>query len=607
MKLKSITWKSIFLGLLLIPINIYWIVRSETTGQIFYSTTSSLFCSVIFIVFLLALFNQVTKRWFRLHALAQGELLVIYSVLSVTTAMSGESVGQQLVRIMGTPFWYATSENEWAALFHRYLPPWLIVANKPILQAFFEGDRGDPSLLYTVPHFMIWFQPLLMWSLFVFLIVSIMTCINVIVRKQWIEQEKLTYPIIQLPLGLTTEDNSLLDNRKMWIGFSIGAGITLLNGFHYLFPIVPGINNINDISGLFSTHPWDVVRPMVIAFYPCAIGLAFLMPLDLSMSTWFFFFFWKAQLILGAVFGLRSLPGFPYARWQQTGAYLAIGILALWISRRQIGHVFNAAWKSVPPASSRLSEPMSYRIAILGLVGGFSLLALFGMQMGMTSWVALSFFSFYFILSIAITRMRAELGPLVHELYYSNVGQAMTAVLGTRRIPPSSLTAVSLLWWLTRSQNSHVMPHQLETFKLAERTGVDAHRWWVFMLVASVLGGLICSYAVLDAGYHNGGDAGFAPETYRRLQGWLYNPRPANLPASVFMGIGFLFALLLLWLKQRFLWWPFHPLGYAVTQGDWAITFIWFPIFTSWLLKLLILKYAGIRAHRNAIPIFLGL
>jgi len=241
-------------------------------------------------------------------------------------------------------------------------------------------------------------------------------------------------------------------------------------------------------------------------------------------------------------FRIEKSTRVPIRRWQQTGAYLAIGILALWISRRQIGHVFNAAWKSVPPASSRLSEPMSYRIAVLGLVGGFSLLALFGMQMGMTSWVALSFFSFYFILSIAITRMRAELGPLVHELYYSNVGQAMTAVLGTRRIPPRSLTAVSLLWWLTRSQNSHVMPHQLETFKLAERTGVDAHRWWVFMLVASVLGGLICSYAVLDAGYHNGGDAGFAPETYRRLQGWLYNPRPANLPASVFMGIGFLFA-----------------------------------------------------------------
>ena len=614
MKSKGVTWKAILIGVLLIPLNSYWIVRSETGGGIFYSTTSSLFCNVVFTLFILTLLNAGVKRWKQSGLLAQGELLVVYSVVSVASALSGESVGQQLARLIGTPFWYATPENEWAILFHRYLPQWLVVDDKRMLEAFFEGESGDSSLLYTSTHFITWLRPLLMWCAFILLIVFIMMCINVIVRKQWIEHERLTYPAIQLPLAMTGDKDNFFKNGKMWFGFGVGAGITLLNGLHFLFPVVPGIRNINNISNLFTATPWNAIRPMVIAFYPCAIGLAYFMPLDLAFSTWFFFFFWKAQLILGAMLGLRSLPGFPYARWQQTGAYLSIGVLALWVSRRQIIEVFKSMWERSPNGDNqeqhfptRPTQPMSYRMAGLGLIGGFGLLVLFGMQMGMTFWVALSFFSIYFILSISITRMRAELGPLVHELYYSNAGQVMTAVLGTRRVSPSSLTSISLLWWLTRSQNSHVMPHQLEAFKLAEQTRTDTRRWWVFMVVAAVYGALVCTYAVLDTGYRYGGNAGFATEAYQRLQAWMYNPRPTDVPASTFMGIGFLFALLLLWMKRRFLWWPFHPLGYAVTKGDWAITYIWFPIFLSWLLKLLILKYGGVRNHRNAMPIFLGL
>jgi len=630
-KSRGVTWRAILIGLLLIPLNSYWIVRSETEGAIFYSTTSSLFCNAIFTLFILILLNEGVKLWSPSGALAQGELLVVYSVVSAATALSGESVGQQLVRHFGTPFWYATPENEWADLFHRYLPRWSVVDDRRVLEAFFEGGGGDSSLLYTSTHLMAWLYPLLLWCAFILLVVFTMTCINVIVRKQWIEHEKLSYPVIQLPLAMAGTQNSFLKNKNMWFGFGIGAGVTLLNGAHFLFPAIPGIRNINDISGLFASKPWDSARPIVIAFYPCAIGLAYFMPLDLAFSTWFFFLFWKAQLISGAILGLRSLPGFPYAKWQQTGAYLAVGVLALWVSRRHIFVVLRIAWKGASSTGrdacatakgdgcatakrdgsatddDSSPEPMSYRMALLGLAVGFMLLTLFGTRIGMMVWVAASFFGIYFALSFAVTRMRAELGPLVHELYYSNAGQIMTAISGTRRISSSSLTGMSVLWWLTRSQNSHVMPHQLEAFKLSERTGIDTRRLWVFMLIAAVLGAFFCSFAVLDTGYRYGSSASFANEAYIRLQGWLNNPRSTDMPASVFMGIGFLFTLFLLWMKRCFLWWPFHPLGYAVTQGDWAITYIWFPVFISWLLKSIILKYGGIRTHRKAMPIFLGL
>jgi len=601
---KGVTWRSVFIGLLLIPINSFWIARSETGSTIFYSTTSSLFCNAVFTLFILTILNESLKLWFKSGTLAQGELLTVYVMVSSASALSGEGVGQQLVRDISAPFWYATPENEWSSLFHHYLPSWLTVSDKRILKTFYEATEGNSQLLYTSYHILAWLRPLLIWCAFILLLVFIMICVNVIVRKQWIEYEKLTYPVIQLPLAMTNDRDSLFKNKRMWYGFSIGAGITLLNGLHFLFPVVPGIKNIYNISDMFTSKPWDSLKPMVIAFYPCAIGLAYFMPLDLAFSTWFFFIFWKAQLVSGSILGLHNLPEFPYAKWQQTGAYLAVGVLALWLSRRHIVYVIKTALKGMSGADE---EPMSYRLALLGAICGFGLLVLFGFEMGISVWVGIIFFGIYFVLSIAITRMRAELGPLVHELYYSNSDQVMTAILGTRRIPSGSLASISMFWWLMRSQNSNVMPHQLEGFKLSERTGIDTRRLWVFMLISAVMGVFFCSWAVLDNGYRHGSDAGFAFESYERLQSWLTNPRTIDVPASLGMGVGFIFAFFLMWMKRRFLWWQFHPIGYAVTQGDWAITFIWFPIFVSWVLKSSILKYGGIKTHRKAVPIFLGL
>jgi len=69
------------------------------------------------------------------------------------------------------------------------------------------------------------------WAVFLFILVFVMLCINAILRRQWIERERLTYPIIQLPLEMATSRGaaSIFRNRLMWIGFSIAAGIDIRN------------------------------------------------------------------------------------------------------------------------------------------------------------------------------------------------------------------------------------------------------------------------------------------------------------------------------------------------------------------------------------------
>ncbi|HOJ22407.1 MAG TPA: hypothetical protein PLY56_12825, partial [Armatimonadota bacterium] len=52
-----LTWRSILLGLLLIPPNCYWIVQMERVRKGPYVTSISLFANALFVLVLLALVN----------------------------------------------------------------------------------------------------------------------------------------------------------------------------------------------------------------------------------------------------------------------------------------------------------------------------------------------------------------------------------------------------------------------------------------------------------------------------------------------------------------------------------------------------------------------
>ena len=58
--------------------------------------------------------------------------------------------------------------------------------------------------------------------------------------------------------------------------------------------------------------------------------------------------------------------------------------------------------------------------------------------------------------------------------------------------------------------------------------------------------------------------------------------------------------------RRVYLWWPFHPLGYAIGPV-WIMDHLWFNMFLAWLIKVLVLKYGGARLYIKTRPFFIGM
>jgi hypothetical protein len=577
----------LILALLLIPINSLWMMTASLWNA-GYPTTVSLFFNAIFYLFTLVLINSLIKRMFPKSAFSAGELLLIYTMLTVASAINGLDMLQLIGAMIGGPHFLATPENEWKELFLKYIPSWLVVSDKSALERYAQGE----SSLYLNVNFIPWITPVLLWSAFTISLLLVMLGLTLILSSRWVSEERLSYPIIQLPLHMV--ERGFLRDRVMWLGFGVGLFMGALNGLHFFIPSVPTIGRPINIGRYFTEKPLNAIGWLPIAVHPFALGLGFFMPVDLSFSCWFFYFFWKFERVFAAMLGLR-MRGFPFIDEQTTGAYIGFALTALWMARRHITGAF------------RLTSSIARLAVAIGLVGMLGITA-FSLKAGMGFRSVILFFTAYFLISISIGRIRAELGSPVHDLHFSGPGRMMVSLFGTRRFNPADLTVISLFWYFNRAYRSHPMPCILEGFKLGERTGVSPFKVTLFVLIAGVVGTFSGFWAHLQAAYRHGGWGKLWPayESFNRLSYWLTTPVGGDPSYASAYAFGALFVVALSLFRMRFIWFPLHPVGFVVSSS-WAMNPFWFSIFLSWAVKSAILRYGGLRAYRRNVPLFLGL
>lgn len=616
------TLRAILIALILIPFNAYWIIQMERVRAGPYPTSISLFANAVFILAILLGLNALLRKVWPRRALRPLELLIVYSMLSVASGCAGMDFLQCLMQILGHAYHFATPENKWEVLFFRYLPTWLVVTDREALVRYHEGH----STLYLPENYGPWLKPCLAWLAFIAALLLVMLCINLIVRKQWMDKERLTFPVVHLPLTMAADARGFFRNRIMWAGFAIAFGIGVLNGLNFLFPTVPAIPvKHTDLRPYITAKPWTAVGWLPVAFYPFAIGLGFLLPIDLLFSCWFFYLFWKGQRVLANALAWDVNPEVPYISQQSLGACFGLTLYLLYISRGHLREVWRGCWGILGEGRDRKgekgeekghlgqeTETTAYRLAVLGLVGGGIFLVAFSRAAQMSWWMIPLFFTVYFTICFTVTRMRAELGPPVHDFHLMGPDLMITRSVGTENIGGHDLGMLALYWWFNRAYRSHPMPHQIEGLKITHQLQERSAAMIVGILLAGVVGSAAAMWAFLHLGYDLGtaakfwSGAGYGWQNFGMLRTWLEVPsEPDHVASGAILG-GFLFSLFLLAMRLRFLGWPFHPIGYAIS-GSWSINLVWMCLFISWLVKLILVRYGGLKLYRRALPLFLGL
>lgn len=607
-----IRFRAIALGTALIPVAGAWIFGGEMGGAVArytFATWAAPFYNAVYILLVLTLINLFLRRRAPAAAFNSLELLTVYVMVSVASALISSDLQGILVTLMGYPAYFANSSNGWDSLFSGVLPQWLMVNDRSVMAGFYQGN----SSFFRIEHIAAWAGPVAAWSVFIWALLLMMLCVNTILRKAWIDRERLTFPIVALPLAIADESESFFSDRLMWLGFAIAGGITLVNGLAYIYPNVPYIPIKRVDYAVAQSGPLMALGRIRVAFYFFAITLGFLMPLGLSFSLWFFYILFKFQAVVVNTLGFPPESRFPYTDSQSFGAYVAIFLAAVWGLRKHLRQVWNSAWGRGSPADDA-AEPMRYRSAVVWFAISSVVLLLFARLAGMKPQIALAFFGLYLMICVIVTRLRAEFGLPVHTMHHMAPDTTLARLFGNDIFDRSTLGALSLFYWFNRVYRSHPMPHQLEGMKLAGSDGGSQRAMFRAMLIAGVIAVPVCFLVYLNGFYRWGAatahvnqwGSSYGREAFTRLEEWL---RPGNPPeageklAAVF---GFCVALALGAARTRFVGFPFHPLGYAVA-GEWGMLNLWLPIMIGSICKGAVLRSLGLQGYRRAVMFFFGL
>jgi hypothetical protein len=600
---KSVRWgRTLVLGAALAAVDAYWMTYMEVVWNQGYASLLSIYFNVVFTLALALLVNALVRRGWPRLALTQAELLVLFvmGALATSVAMSTE----YLVSALTYPYRYAGPDNRWAQVLLPHLPGWLTVGDPAAVRDYWMGNAR-----FTTASLRAWLPSFLGWGAFLaaLLVAGISLC--AIVRRQWMVHERLAYPITQIPLLITEPGGALYRAPLLWLGFALAAGVNVMNALSLMVPTVPALPVKRQpivLDGM--SRPWSALNPIYFSANPFLIGLEFFLPLDLLFSIWFFYGFGRAQGVFFSAFGY-DIPGSaaeaiaPFVREQAFGSLAALLGFALWTGWPGLG------------ASLRGKLPPDGRWPVAGAAAGVVVMYLLLTAAGMSALVAGLFLAIYLVVTLALTRVRAQYGPPAAGLLLAAPGPVIYSLFGNDLLGAPGLTSLALTHWMGREFAGHPMPHQLEAYKLATERRIPYRGLIVAILLGGLVGYVAAFGGILHLSYTLGQGTAkvagtqryFGREAYALMSARLGDTvRGPHTDSLLAIGAGAALTLLLQSLRMRWAGFPFHPVGYALASG-YASTFLWSTALLTWGFKLALFRYAGLKGYRRVAPFFLGL
>ena len=381
------------------------------------ATPAAFFLLFALLLIVQPLIGSVRRTWL----FTRQELLLMTVMMMLATAIPTRGFTGMMIAVISGVFYFATPENDWAEKLIPDLHRWILPGDVDAVFMFYEGlPRG-----YAIP-WGAWIPALSWWILFLAAFYTVLVCAMVIMRRQWMDHERLLYPLTQIPLSMLEETGTsgrikpFLKNPLMWLGFSFPFIFHSVNALSRYYEFVPEIGrSYSLLESLFKFVPqfgYVFTFPVRVDFM--MMGLAYFINTGISFSLWFFFFLAKLQEVLFSVLGIYSnqeLDEFSYTgptvgmlSHQAMGAMIVFVLLGFWTARSHLADVFRQSWHNRGDSDAR--ELLTYRTAVVGLIVGLAVMAVWLHYTGMPAWAVAMFMGGAFIIFLALTRVIVEAG-----------------------------------------------------------------------------------------------------------------------------------------------------------------------------------------------------
>ncbi|MBI3944648.1 MAG: hypothetical protein HY321_01900 [Armatimonadetes bacterium] len=603
---RFVSARAILVALVLTLLSGCWIRETETVARVVLISESMPTVPAMAALLVLILANVALRRtrW----ALSRGEILFIFFFVCVATAVFGNGIVRFLIAIITAPFYFAQPGNRLAEA-QQHIPSWAAPRDPLVIRRLFEGLSGADF------PWAAWATPVAAWTGFLLALWLSTLCLVFLVFRVWLEEEKLAFPLDQLPLEITDTKPRpggvppFFRNRVMWAGFSLAFGYNAVNMAHAFAPPFPTIGPRLDLPPP-GAPPWDAFGPLSLSIRPELIGLGYLVSTEISFSIWFCSFCLRLAAVAMSWVGYREV-GVPFAQEQSLGAYLALAFLFLHMGRRHLGAIARAAVFAGAP------EMRGYRGAFWGFVVSFAALLFFCRLLGVMPWAAVIYVGITLGIAFTYARLRAEAGiPLVWLFPYGMPKTVLFSLFGTAPLAPggdpSALTGLAMLSVLSRGFPVALAGYQVGALHCGQRVSEAPWRTAAALTLALVVGVILAFYFHLTGFYRQGaqntpfgmGMTGFVISEVDAAINQASSPLPRDVPRIVAAGCGAAIAGALQLLRARLVGFPLHPLGYAAAAVYGEL--LWFPFLVVWICKVLVVRFGGIRLYRQSVPGFLG-
>ena len=563
--------------------------------------------------FLVAIVNVGVKLVRPSWAFKPHELAIAFIMGIVTSAIPTYGVTGYLLSIIASPFYRASPENAWAEHFHEFIPSWISPRDLEAVRWFFDGLPPGQSIPWSA-----WTRPLFWWVPFICVVLFVCLCLIVVQRKQWIERERLSFPLAEIPLDMVRQSDDgrfmphFMRSWAFWLGFGIALFMVCWNIMTYFYPLFPALDLYFGWFNLGRGFPWLRMR----AYLPM-MAIAFMLQLDVSFSVWFFVLLGNIQIgisnRLGYTFGAEDVynasPG--YMAWQGFGAFIVMVLYGLWMARRHLADVLGKALGTRPHVDDS-NEILSYRTAVFGGLAALVYIVGWLHCSGMSFPVIGLFLFAVTVLYIGLSRIVVEgglvflRGPIIPQSF-------TTYTIGSARISPQTLTALGFSYAWFCDIIATFMPNGANAVKVGHSLRIGRRAMFWAIALALFVGFGISLWYTLYLGYQTGaynfGEWVFGrgcDVPFDNIVSKMSNPLTTDWRRMSFLGIGAAVMSVLTFMRYRFLWWPLHPFGFplaAVGQVVWSC----FSVFAGWLAKFIVMRIGGLSLYQRVKPFFMGI